>query len=147
MRVALLDVNVLIALLDAGHVHHVVAHDWFKDNDPPWASCPVTENGAIRILATPSRVEDFLPIPKLVEVFNTFRSHTRHQFWSDDLSLADSGRFDVDAIRGHQQITDAYLLALAVKNDGRLVTLDQRVPLGAVKGARREHLEVIAPAS
>jgi len=146
-RVALLDVNVLIALLDAGHVHHLVAHDWFKDNDdPPWASCALTENGAIRILATPSRVEDFLPIPTLVDVFKRFCAQTRHHFWPDDVSLADGDRFDVAAIHGHRQITDVYLLALAVKNDGRLVTFDQRVPLPAVKGARREHLEVLAPA-
>jgi uncharacterized protein len=146
--VALLDVNVLIALLDDGHVHHQLAHDWFADHgEVGWASCPMTETGVIRILGNASRVDDAIPLPTLVEVLTALRERSRHQFWFDDISMCDRDRFNVDAVRGHQQIADVYLLGLAVKNGGRFVTFDQGVPLAAVKGARREHLEVIAPAS
>jgi toxin-antitoxin system PIN domain toxin len=145
--VALLDVSVLIALLDAGHSNHLTAHDWFADQgDRGWATCPIVENGVVRILGNAARVDDAVPIPKLLQMLSAFRQAHRHHFWDDDVSLCDRDRFDVDAIRGHQQVTDIYLVGLAVKNDGRFVTFDQRVPLAAIKGARREHLEVIAAA-
>jgi toxin-antitoxin system PIN domain toxin len=142
--VALLDVSVLIALLDDGHADHDVAHDWFGDRgEGGWASCPITENGVIRILGNAARVDDPISLPTLVEVLRSLRGRGRYQFWSDDVSMCDRARINIDAIGVHQQITDVYLLALAVKNGGRFVTFDRRVPLAAVKGARREHLEVI----
>jgi len=145
MSVALLDVNMLVALFDDGHIHHQIAHDWFADKGEfGWASCPLTENGLLRILGNQARVGDYVPIPNLVALLTTFCEHSRHQFWAADISLRDRGRFDVAAIRGHGQVADVYLLGLAVKHGGRFVTLDQRVPLAAVKGARREHLEVIS---
>jgi len=136
--VALLDVSVLIALLDAGHNNHLTAHDWFADHgDGGWATCPLVENGVVRILGNAARVDDAVPISKLLQILSGFRQEHRHHFWADDISLCDRDRFDVDAIRGHQQITDIYLVGLAVKNEGRFVTFDQRVPLAAIKGARR----------
>lgn len=145
--VALLDVNVLVALFTARHLHHDVAHDWFSDNAAEgWASSPITEGGLLRILGNPARVGEHLPLPKVVEILKTFCDHTTHTFWPDLPSLRDERIFDVEMIRGHQQLTDVYLLGLAVAHGGRLVTLDQRVPLAAVKGATRASLEVIAPA-
>lgn len=147
MAVALLDVNMLLALFHEGHVHHEVAHDWFVDHcELGWASCPMTENGLIRILGSPARVKEHLPLHDVRDLLKTFCEHSAHQFWPDDISLRDTDRFNVEAIRGHQQVTDVFLLGLAVKHGGRFVTLDQRVPLGAVKGATRASLEVIAPA-
>ena len=147
MAPALLDVNVLLALFHEAHVHHDVAHDWFVEHGAAgWASCPLTENGLIRILSSPVRVRDYLPLQDVRNLLDTFCAHSAHQFWPDDISIRDADRFDPDAIRGHQQLTDAYLLGLAVKNGGRFVTLDQRVPLAAVKGATRATLEVIAAA-
>ncbi len=144
MSVALLDVNLLIALFDDGHVHHHVAHDWFADEgESGWASCSMTENGMVRILSNPARVDDPVAIPSLIELLNRFCQHSRHHFWPEDISLRDPAIFDRSAFRGHQQVADIYLLGLAVKNRGRFVTLDQQVPLVAVKGARREHLDVI----
>lgn len=145
--IALLDVNVLVALFHAGHVHHEIAHDWFAGNaESGWASCPVTESGLLRILGNPARVGEHLPLPKLFESLDRFCGHSTHTFWPDALSVRDERVFNVDAIRGHQQLTDVYLLGLAVKNRGRFVTLDQGVSLAAVKGATRASLEVIAPA-
>src|SRR5262245_35643746 len=148
MSAALLDVSVLLALFHDRHIHHQIAHDWFEENrDSEWASCPMTENGLIRILGHAGRIEDFVPIPKLVSLLENFCGHTRHRFWSEDISIRDDTLFDVAAVRGHGQLADAYLLGLAVKNRGRFVTFDQHVALAAVKGARREHLVVIAPAA
>ena len=142
---ALLDVSVLVALFCEGHIHHEVAHDWFADNAAAgWASCPTTENGLLRILSNPGRVDHHVPVPQLVALLKRFCEHSRHHFWPDGLSFRDARTFNVAACRGHQQLTDAYLLALAVKQGGRLATFDQHVPLAAVKGATRAALEVIA---
>jgi hypothetical protein len=147
MAVALLDVNVLIALFHATHVHHDVAHDWFAENrDSGWASCPLTENGLLRILSNPARVDPYVPLPELVQLLNSFSKHSRHAFWSDEVTLRDPASFNVDAIRGHKQLTDIYLVALAVKNRGRFVTFDRGIPLEAVKAARPEDVVVLAAA-
>ena len=144
MAVALLDVSVLIALFHSTHVHHDVAHDWFADHgESGWASCPLTENGLLRILSHPARVDPYVPLPDLLQLLTSFCEHSRHQFWADDLSLRDAHRFNVSAIRGHQQLTDVYLLGLAVVHEARFVTFDGGVPLAAVKGARKKHLEVL----
>ena len=145
--VALLDVNVLVALFSDRHVHHELAHDWLADHaDQGWASCPITESGLLRILGNAARIGQHVPVPRLVELLSTFCENSRHQFWPDALSLRDGRTFNAEAVRGHQQITDVYLLGLAVKRGGRFITFDQNVPLDAVKGATRKSLEVISQA-
>jgi toxin-antitoxin system PIN domain toxin len=145
--VALLDVSVLVALFHAAHIHHDVAHEWLTDQGKSaWASCPLTENGLLRILSHPARVDPYVPLPDLLQRFNTFCEHSNHQFWTDDLSFRDAHRFNMSAIHGHQQLTDVYLLGLAVEHDARFVTFDAHIPLTAVKGARKKHLEALAPA-
>ena len=145
--IALLDVSVLVALFDDGHVSHEAAHDWFTDNQAlGWASCPITENGVLRVLGNPSQPGGFTPIHDIAARLETFCSGTDHHFWPDDLSFRNRARFHVDGIRGYRQLTDVYLLGLAVQRGGRVVTYEQRVPLAAVKGAARASLEVIAPA-
>ena len=144
-RIALLDVNVLVALFDPDHLHHEVAHDWFEENRTSgWATCPLTENGFVRVLGNLARSGEFVPIPELVDRLRTFRASGHHEFWPDAISLCDERLFDLSLARGHRQLTDVYLLGLAVKRHGLLVTFDQKVPLGAVKGARRDTLEVVA---
>ena len=146
--IALLDVSVLVALFDDGHVSHETAHDWFTDNQAlGWASCPITENGVMRVLGNPSQPSGFIPIFDIAARLETFCSGTNHHFWPDDLSFRNRSRFHVDGIRGYRQLTDVYLLGLAVQRSGRFVTFDQRVPLAAVKGATRASLEVIAPSA
>ena len=68
-----------------------------------------------------------------------------HAFWPAPVSLRDEKIFNPSFIRGHRQLTDVYLLGLAVKTGGRLATFDRTIPLGAVIGARREALAVISP--
>lgn len=144
-RVALLDVNVLIALFDVQHIHHQVAHDWFAEQRPDgWATCPLTENGFVRIVSHPgSRYLD-ATVPMLVGLLRKFCSGSHHHFWADTPSLRDERLFDPRSVGGSRKVTDAYLLALAVKHGGCLATFDRGIPLDAVTGARPANLAVIA---
>jgi toxin-antitoxin system PIN domain toxin len=144
----LLDVNVLIALFDPDHVHHEIAHDWFADNRTSgWATCPLTENGFLRVLGNPARGGEVARVPDLVARLKKFCASGHHEFWADSISLRDEQWFDPSAARGYKHLTGVYLLGLAVKREGRLVTFDQKVPLAAVKHARRSSLEVVAPST
>ena len=144
MSIALLDVNVLIALLDPAHLHHGLAHRWLDQNRKHgWATCPMTINGCIRILSSPA-----YPAVKVTpaEVAGDLRSAcsvTDHHFWEDSVSLIDESLFRVSMIGGHQKITDAYLLGLAVRNHGRLATFDRTISLKAVHGASPGNLVLI----
>jgi len=145
-RTALLDVNVLVALFDPDHVHHDLAHDWFSGNRPDgWATCPVTENGFLRVLANPAYGSGVTRPSELATRLRRFCASGHHAFWPDMVSLRDPALFDPAFIAGHRQITDVYLLGLAKKKGGRLVTFDGAIPLKAVRGAGRDLLSVIAP--
>ncbi|TAK53107.1 MAG: PIN domain-containing protein [Gammaproteobacteria bacterium] len=137
---ALFDVNVLIALLDADHVGHTVATSWFAAHlEHGWASCPITENGTARIMAS-AGYPNPLPVAAILQRLAVAKATEHHRFWPDDLSLTDTGVFRHAELLGTKQITDRYLLALAARNDGRLVTFDQGVRPTAVVGASGEHL-------
>jgi toxin-antitoxin system PIN domain toxin len=137
---SLLDVNMLIALHDQSHVHHGLARDWFVRHAPlGWASCPLTQNGALRVMSQPG-YPTTQPLADLRRMFMRSFADPLHLFWPDSLSIADPERFDFDRLHGHRQITDTYLLGLAVENGGRLVTLDARIVRAAARGARPEHL-------
>jgi toxin-antitoxin system PIN domain toxin len=145
-RIALLDVNVLIALFDPDHVHHDLAHDWFETNRADgWATCPVTENAFLRILSNPAYGAAVTRVASLAEALRTFCASGHHDFWRDDVSLRDATLFDVTLTGGHRHLTDVYLLGLAKKMGGRLATFDRTIPAKAVIGAGRETLEVITP--
>jgi len=140
---ALLDVNVLIALLDSDHLHHARATAWLKENiKAGWASCPLTQNGCVRIMALPG-YPNSLPAAAVAERLAAAAATVHHAFWPDAVSLLDAGRISWSAVLGARQVTDAYLLALAVEQGGRLVTLDRAAPLKAVSGAKARHLVVI----
>lgn len=141
--VSLLDVNVLLALFDPDHTHHEIAHGWFAANRKAgWATCALTENGFLRTAGT-ARTRDVVTISALVDHLRAFGASGYHEFWPDDISLADDQLFSVEYARGPQQLTDIFLLGLAVWRGGRLVTFDPKVPLSAVRGATRAHLEVV----
>lgn len=139
---ALLDINVLVALFDPHHIHHDAAHDWFAENrDAGWATCPITENGFIRVISHPAyglgeRVET------AAARLRTFCASGGHQFWRDAISLRED-LFDLARAGGAKQLTDIYLLGLAINRKGRLATFDRTIPVGAVAGAARETLVVI----
>lgn len=141
---ALLDVNVLIALLDGSHIHHGLVTDWLAKNlRKGWASCPVTQNGCIRILSQPG-YPNSVPAVQVAERLAEATQHASHAFWADSISLLQPGRLTWDQILGSRHVTDAYLLALAVDQGGRFVTLDRGIPVGAVGGASAKHLVVLS---
>ncbi|WP_429500432.1 TA system VapC family ribonuclease toxin (plasmid) [Robbsia andropogonis] len=143
MQAYLLDVNVLIALLDAGHVKHEAAHDWFaRQGKEAWATCPLTENGVLRIIGNP-RYPNSLQSPAAVApLVRQLRAHPGHNFWSDDISLLDDKYADMGRILATDQVTDTYLLALARRHGGKLATFDRRLVVDAVPyGAT--HLTII----
>lgn len=137
---ALLDVNVLLALFDPEHEHHAEAFRWWSDNRTDgWASCPLTQNGFVRVISNPSYKRS-LSLADAISLIRAQIAQPGHVFWPDDISLLDATLFDHQYLRGPSQITDAYPLALAMKNGGRLVTFDQAIPRGAVRDAKAEHV-------
>lgn len=137
---ALLDINILIALHDRDHVHHRRASDWLAANiQCGWASCPLTQNGCLRIMSQ-SAYPNVQPLSTLVPMLQSATRHPNHTFWQDDVSVLDGHCFHHPHIHSARHITDLYLLALAVRNKGRLVSFDQRIPLSAVAGASERHL-------
>jgi toxin-antitoxin system PIN domain toxin len=140
---ALLDVNVLIALLDADHLHHVRARDWLETNIATgWASCPITQNGCIRILSQPNYPNALKP-SEVAERLREAAEAVYHQFWAEGPSLLAPGLVSWEYIVGSRQVTDAYLLALAVHHGGRLVTFDHAIARRVVPGAEEQHLVVL----
>ena len=132
---ALLDVSVLIALLDENHVRHASSSNWLaKRIESGWASCPLTQNGCVRILCQP-RYSDTLGVREAMARLQTDVSTPRHRFVADDISLLDDAGVDRRRLSGPRQVTDVYLLALAVAHGARMVTFHKSVPLSAVPGA------------
>ena len=140
---ALLDVNVLIALLDASHVSHASATQWFAEHvHLGWASCPITQNGCLRVMASPGH-PNTQPMTAITERLFDATAHASHEFWVDDVSALDANAVDMTRVHGPRQLTDVYLLTLAVRRGGRLVTFDQSIPRTAVRGATPRHLVVL----
>ncbi|AGA32464.1 PIN domain family protein [Thioalkalivibrio nitratireducens DSM 14787] len=140
---ALLDINVVIALLDAAHTLHRSATNWLaQEIQHGWASCPITENGVVRIMSQPT-YPNTQPLQQVALRVREAQQNSDHRFWPDDISLTASDLLNWPQLLGHRQITDAYLLAIAARNNGRLVTFDQRIRYDAVKGAEQRHLHVI----
>lgn len=140
---ALLDVNVLIALLDSDHASHGAALGWFANHAREgWASCPITQNGCMRIMANPN-YPNALPINAVMQRLAHACDDQVHEFWPDGVSLLAPAVVDSTRIHGPRQLTDIYLLALAVAHQGRFVTFDSAVPLAAVRSAKTSHLVVL----
>lgn len=144
MSTALLDVNVLIALFDSGHMDHDAAHDWFGAlRRKPWATCATTINGCIRILSNPKYPTLDATPSDVARHLRTLCASANHMHLAEDVTLLDEQRFRLEYIVGPRQVTDVYLLGLAVRHGGRLVTFDRSIPLKAVAGAGSVHLEVL----
>ncbi|AFL50638.1 toxin-antitoxin system PIN domain toxin [Sinorhizobium fredii] len=138
----LLDVNVLIALIDPGHVAHDDAHEWFAAvGQTAWATCPITENGVIRIVGNP-KYPNSPGSPSLVmEIVGKLRSLPGHSFWPDNVSLVGSSDIAPTKILTSGQVTDTYLLALAKARGGQLATFDRKLSAAAVtRGNSALHL-------
>ena len=133
----LLDVNVLIALIDPTHVGHDAAHRWFgAAGSTSWATCPLTENGVIRIVGHPRYPNSAGSPAAVAPLIARLRALPGHVFWKDDLSLIECAVVDPTRIATPAQVTDTYLLALAVANKGQLATFDRRLLPTAVRRGR-----------
>jgi uncharacterized protein len=140
---ALFDVNLLVALLDEQHVHHTRAHQWWSAaRESGWASCPLTENGFLRVISQPAYPNP-VPVSAAHELLGRQRAETDHAFWPADVSILDTEIFARERLLGPKQLTDVYLLALAVKHGGCLATIDGGVSLEAVRGAEARHLAIV----
>ncbi len=142
MTTFLLDVNVLIALVDPIHVQHDAAHAWFtgKPRDA-WATCPLTENGVLRIVGHPRYPNSPGSPVAVAQLMTRLCALPGHAFWPDDISLLDAKHIDAGRLLGSGQVTDSYLLALACAHGGQLATFDRRLVVDAVRdGARGLHL-------
>lgn len=140
----LLDVNVWIALFDDQHVHNPRALSLIEQPGLKIATCPLIENAVFRITNMPS-YNRLSPagFDVVRQKMDLVCQDTNHEFWADDISLRADRVLNWERVSGHNQITDAYLLALALKHRGCLATFDQRIALSAVLGARPEHLKVL----
>ena len=140
----LLDINVLIALLDPDHAFHQRAHAWWGKHGHAWASCPLTENGLLRIMASAAySITTRFMVSDIAMRLSAFADNSDHAFWPDLLSIRDPHFFKHASILSSKHLTDLYLLALSVENHGCLVTFDQHIPLNAVPTAGAAHLLVI----
>jgi toxin-antitoxin system PIN domain toxin len=141
--IALLDINLLIALFDAAHVHHDSAHAWMSANQSDgWATCPIVQNGCIRVMSRPS-YPGHLPVLEIARRLRNATAASSHVFWPDTVVPSDQAAFRHESLLTAKALTDVYLLALAVQNEGRLATFDRTIPFKAVAGAQRHHLEVL----
>ncbi len=147
MRAYLLDVNVLIALVWPAHESHEAAERWFARNaGQGWATCPFTQTAFVRILSNPAFSRDAVTPQQAIKVLEANLNHHSHQFWVDEIGLAEATASFRQKLSGHRQVSDAYLLGLAIHRDGRLATLDRGVLALAPEGSlHRKHLEIIRP--
>ncbi len=124
----LLDVNVLISLIDPAHVQHDQVHEWFgRVGHKAFATCPITENGLLRIVGHPKYPNSPGPPSVVVAALSAIRNLPGHAFWPDSISLAGSELVDPDLLSSHGRVTDSYLLALAREHKGKLATMDQKL--------------------
>jgi len=130
----LLDVNVLVALLWPTHVHNRAAHRWFaKNRSAGFRTCPITQAGLTRIICHPRYSRDHVTAGEAQRILSELLALPEHAFWPDDLTLAEAIE-KAGPISGHQQITDAYLVALATMHGGLVATFDRSM-LG-LRGAK-----------
>ncbi|MEN9866968.1 MAG: hypothetical protein RL748_2558 [Pseudomonadota bacterium] len=139
----LLDVNVLIALIDPGNVHHNAAHGWFAQvGKLGFATCPLTQNGVLRIVGSPRYPNSPGSPASVVPIISGILALAGHEFWPDDVSLLDETKILLPHLIHSAQVTDSYLLALAVAHGGKLASFDRRMATKAVVGGAQA-LELI----
>lgn len=126
MKVALLDIDILTALLWPTHEHHNVAHRWFGSRaDAPWATCSLTQLGFIRIVSNPAFSRDALSPREALALLAENLAHPAHLFWTDSLQVSPAVKEMEARLHGYKHLTDAYLLAVAHRRKGVLATFDR----------------------
>ena len=143
MKTALLDLNILTALLWPAHEHHVTAHRWFSTrSNGRWATCPLTQLGFVRIVTNPAFSRDALSPVDAVALLAENLAHRDHEFWTEGLQAPAAVKGMEPRLHGHRQLTDAYLLALAHQRKGVLATFDRGLPALA-GGTLHSALEIV----
>jgi len=140
----LLDVNALIALISPGHLHHDRMHSWFQQHSVEgWATCPITENGAVRVLAQPILAAHRNRAFEVIDILATWKQSQakHHRFWSDAVSLTDDSLFRPEYITNPNSVTDAYLLGLAARHGAKLVSFDRSLPWQAIRSGTARLIE------
>lgn len=149
MSETLLDSSVLIALLWRRHEFHQIAQRWFKDGrftknaSGGWATCALTEAAFVRIVSNPAFSDSAVSPQEAMDLLEINLGHPDHRYWRDDQGFLKAVHPVAAGIQGHRQVTDAYLLGLALRHKGRLVTLDQGIPALLPKNADRSAVEVL----
>lgn len=145
MKGYLLDTNFLIALLWPSHERHGLAVRWFdRHRSKGWATCPFTQAGFVRIVSNPAFSRDAVTPREATQILVANSTAKDCLFWKDALPFADTVAFAGVRLIGHQQVTDAYLLGLAIRQGGMLVTLDKRIAaLTETKSKERNALEIV----
>lgn len=145
MKGHLLDTNLLIALLWPSHERHDLALRWFtRHRAEGWATCPITQAGFVRIVSNPAFSRDAVQPREALHVLSANTAAKDHVFWPDELPVAEAVAFTGLRLMGHQQVTDAYLLGLAIRRGGVLATLDQRIAdLTEARSVGRKVLELV----
>ena len=139
---ALFDVNALIALVDPHHTSHSTMHRWFAGHaGHGWSTCPLVENGLVRVLSQPSYRGGQRTPATVITLLRALTASPHYQFWRDDVSLSDATLFNPDYIIGARQVTDAYLLGLAARHGGQVVSFDRSMPWQAIRSGSRELVE------
>ena len=128
--VALLDTNLLLALAWPNHVHHEIAQGWFaRHHRNGWATCPITESSFVRVSSNRQATPEARSPHEAVLLLRQIVALPHHVFWTDDIAFSTSEHVNPARIQGYRQVTDAHLLALALRHTGRLATLD-----GGIRG-------------
>ena len=141
---ALLDVNVWVALFDDAHQFSQRANAFIEARGTKIATCPLVENGVIRVLSLPSYGRrGGLPIQVVRDRLREACAALDHEFWPDDISLRDDRIVDFTRVQGHNQITDLYMLSLAVHRRGCLASFDQGIALTSVHGATARSFKLL----
>ncbi len=127
MSIALLDVNMLIALAWPSHVHHHVAHTWFaKNHTDGWATCPLTQCAFVRVSSNPKIIPEAVQPNEALALLSKITALDYHVFWPDDVPF-EHETVPTGLLVGHRQIIDAYLLGLCIQHRGKLITFDRGV--------------------
>lgn len=147
MSACLLDANLLIALVWPAHESHAAAQRWFaRSAQHGWATCPFTQAALVRILSNPAFSRDAVTPQEAVKILSANLEHRHHRFWGDEVGFAEAVKTFRQRLVGHRQVSDAYLLGLAIHNNGRLATLDRGVlALLPEDHPHRKRVELIKP--
>ena len=145
MSVRLLDVNALIALMWPAHDAHSAVQEWFAKISPRgWATCPFTQAAFVRIVSNPAFSPDAVTPVEALNILNSNLQMKGHHFWKDHIGYAEAVEPFRERLVGHRQVTDAYLLGLALRNKGRLATLDRAIVALLNKEDEGHSVEIIS---